>query len=162
MGTTEGRSLAGVIAGVLLGVGIPQCVSAPVLGWSCIGVAVILLLSLYFGWPFGSLQIGVYEGSMEGVPLIAPLWYQVDQLRQTISQFHGTDFDLQMLWVLLPKAQRKRKFPMFEPLPGPFMVKALDFLVSTGELTQSNSWYRATNKKLPPWVRWKHGKDAKA
>lgn len=161
MGTAEGRSLAGVLAGVLLGVGLPQCVSAPLLGWSCIVIAAGLLSSLYFGWPVASLQIGIREGSMEGTPLVAPLTYQVDQVRQVIPQYHVIELDTHLLWSTFPKTTRKRLRSLYEPLPGVSLGPALEYLATTGELVRDGNVYRR-GKSPTPWVRWKHGKDAKA
>lgn len=165
MGTAEGRSLAGVIAGVLLGVGIPQCVSAPILGWSCITVAAFLLLSLYLGWPIRSLRIGTREGSEDGIPRVAPIDYQISQLRQVIVWFHGEPFGLFDLVHALPKVSRTGRITLYEPLHGSFSTEALEFMVTDGELEamENGFQWRATGEKPPKyWLRWRHGKDPKA
>ncbi len=164
MGTAEGRSIAGVLAGVLLGVGIPQCVSAPILGITCIVAALFLLLSLYFGWPLRSLKIGTHEGSAEGIPRVAPVEYQVAQLRQVIPWFQGDTFGLFDLVHALPKVSRTKQINLYEPLHGAFSQDALDYLVAEGDLeVVGNGQWRGTGKKPPNrWLRWRHGTQAKA
>ena len=160
----ERRSVFVVLGATFLTVGSLLWVSLQPNGWIP-GLVLMLFGTLIFtslltGKPIGSLHADVQSGAMDGVPLIAPLWYQVDQLRQTVPQFHGLDFDIQMLWSLLPKTTRSRQIPLYEPLAGPSMQSALDYLASTGELTREGNAYRAANAPSR-LVRWKHGKDAK-
>ena len=160
MGTAEGRSIAGVIAGVLLGVGIPQCVSAPILGWTCIAVAAILLTSLYFGFPFKTIRIGQSEGSMEGIPWTAPIEYQVAQFRQVITWLGKEQFDLWSLNEMIPKTPRTGCKSFYEPLHAYWGEAALGILVKSGELevVKQGVW-KATGKAPTKrrWLRWSHG-----
>lgn len=157
------RTIIGGFSAVVFGFGLTLCLtgSIPIIvfGAALAFAALLIGFSLITGHIFPRLGPSS-SGSMEGVPLVAPLSYQVDQVRQAIPDYHGIDIDTYIFWQTFQKTTRKRKNSLYEPLSGASLGAALEYLVSTGELVRIGNAYRVVN--LPKlWVRWRHGKDAK-
>lgn len=79
-----------------------------------------------------------------GIPLAAPLDYELDALRQVVAALRKTntrEFDFMTLREVLRKLPRKRINPLYEPLDY-VMVSALNEMVRSGELerTAKGKW----------------------
>lgn len=126
------------------------------LGAFLVALGILIFSSLLWGWPSRSLRADVREGSMEGIPRIAPIEYQVKQLRQVIPWFHGEPFGPHDLYHAMPKVTRTGQIPLYEPMTGLLDDEAFERLVASKELevVKPDVW-RATGKKVVT-KRWLH------
>lgn len=81
------------------------------------------------------------SGSTSGLPLTAPVRYQIRQLRQVIRKLAESQagFDYGMLIGILNKHPRRGIDPVFEPLHGATTGEALAALVTEGVIEPNRS-----------------------
>lgn len=83
-------------------------------------------------------------GTGGAIPLLPPVDYQVDQLRQAIAQISDSrdDFDHQVLGSVLTNtaATREGRNPIYEPMHELACEEGLKRLVESGEIAATGSW----------------------
>jgi hypothetical protein len=131
--------------------GIGTLVSKAGRDWAWLVLVGLALLVVSLGWTARDehkLRVGAEEATHQppggGVPMYAPVEYQVSALRQVIKRLsEGMDeFGFFELTETLKNLPRRGADPVYEPLSGLSCDEGLARLVELGELESlgSNSW----------------------
>jgi hypothetical protein len=149
------RGVIGGFAAVFCGAGVELCLTGSigvhVFGGALIFFALLIGASVVWGRPFPRMGPSE-ESTRERMPFIAPLDYQVRQLRQVLKEWEWGEFSSGTIYQFWPQVIRRNTTRKYEPMWGALDEAVFVELEKTGEIVRGShpGTWRLTGRGEPP------------